>query len=259
MPLCVYGVGMGRDRNSQGRYADGIDPETVLDVFDAREDTARPLTAGDVVDALGIARRTAHNKLNRLVDREILDTRKVGARGRVWWTPDRGDPDEFDADDLRGDATTTLADESDDPDTESGRETRETPSEDPDDQRPGRSTDARTSPEYAGEESDAPDPIGDALDGWNPDTQANARIARAQTRRVAEHLRSVGEYRRKSELVDALAGESTLGDRTWWERAVRPGLGRLADRDLVEYTRNRGWRWTGHVDRDSDGREDATV
>jgi hypothetical protein len=68
---------------------------------------------------------------------------------------------------------------------------------------------------------------------------------------VAEHLRSVGEYRRKSELVDALAGDSTLGRRTWWERAVRPGLGRLAERGLVEYTRNRGWRWIGHLDRDA--------
>jgi hypothetical protein len=73
---------------------------------------------------------------------------------------------------------------------------------------------------------------------------------------VAEHLRSVGEYRRKRELVDALAGDSTLGRRTWWERAVRPGLGRLADRDLVEYTRNRGYRWSGHLDRDGDRRYD---
>ena len=78
---------MGRDRNDRGRYADGIDPETVMDVFDDREDTARPVTATDVVDELGIARRTAHNKLNALVERGELDTRKIGARGRVWWVP----------------------------------------------------------------------------------------------------------------------------------------------------------------------------
>ena len=103
---------MGRDRNERGRYADGIDPETVMDVFDARDDAARPVTASDVVEELGIARRTAHNKLNALVERGTLDTRKIGARGRVWWIPDRGDADTFDAEDLRGDATTTLADES---------------------------------------------------------------------------------------------------------------------------------------------------
>ena len=70
---------------------------------------------------------------------------------------------------------------------------------------------------------------------------------------MSKHLRSVREYRRKDELVDALAGESTLGRRTWWERAVRPGLGRLAERDLVEYTRNREYRWIGHLDRDGSG------
>jgi hypothetical protein len=103
---------MGRDRNDRGRYADGIAPETVLDVFDAREDTARPVTASDVVDELGIARRTAHNKLNALVERGTLDTRKIGARGRVWWIPDPRDADTFDAEDLQGDPETTLAGES---------------------------------------------------------------------------------------------------------------------------------------------------
>ena len=104
---------MGRDRNDRGRYADGIDPETVMEVFDARDDAARPVTATDVVDELGIARRTAPNKLNALVERGTLDTRKIGARGRVWWIPDRGDADTFDGEELRGDPATTLADESD--------------------------------------------------------------------------------------------------------------------------------------------------
>jgi len=92
---------MGRDRNETGRFDDAIPPEDVLDIFDALEDTARPLTASDVIDELGIARRTAHNKLNRLVERGELETRKVGARGRVWWVPhtdgirdrSRGGPD----------------------------------------------------------------------------------------------------------------------------------------------------------------------
>ena len=76
-----------RDRDETGQFADGIAPETALDVFDARTDAARPLTAGDVADELGIARRTAHNKLKDLVDAGHLETRKAGAKGRVYWTP----------------------------------------------------------------------------------------------------------------------------------------------------------------------------
>ncbi|MFB6088022.1 MAG: ArsR family transcriptional regulator [Haloarculaceae archaeon] len=61
--------------------------ESVLAVFRARSDPARPLTANDVMEELSCSRRTAHNKLNALVDEGVLATRKVGARGRVWWIP----------------------------------------------------------------------------------------------------------------------------------------------------------------------------
>lgn len=56
-------------------------------VFEQRSDRARPLTASDVMDAIDCSRRTAHNKLGELVDRGALETRKVGARSRVWWVP----------------------------------------------------------------------------------------------------------------------------------------------------------------------------
>ena len=59
----------------------------VYEVFEARDDPARPLTANDVLDAVGCSRRTAHNKLTELVERGLLATRKVGSRGRVWWVP----------------------------------------------------------------------------------------------------------------------------------------------------------------------------
>lgn len=61
--------------------------ETVLGVFRDRSDRARPLTANDVMEELGCSRRTAHNKLEALVDKGVLETRKVGARSRVWWVP----------------------------------------------------------------------------------------------------------------------------------------------------------------------------
>ncbi|MFC7154020.1 ArsR family transcriptional regulator [Halomarina halobia] len=76
-----------RVRNEFGQYADRIPALAALEVFEAREDRARPLTATDVMEALDCSRRTAHNKLDELVERDLLATRKVSARGRVWWVP----------------------------------------------------------------------------------------------------------------------------------------------------------------------------
>lgn len=81
----------GRERNEDGQYADRIPAETALEVFERREDVARPLTATEVMESLDCSRRTAHDKLNELVDRDLLATRKVGARSRVWWVPIRDD------------------------------------------------------------------------------------------------------------------------------------------------------------------------
>ncbi|WP_253737537.1 hypothetical protein [Halohasta salina] len=61
--------------------------DAVFGVFEERSDSARPLTASDVMDAVDCSRRTAHNKLGELVDQGRLETRKVGARSRVWWVP----------------------------------------------------------------------------------------------------------------------------------------------------------------------------
>jgi hypothetical protein len=61
--------------------------DRVLSVFRDRRDQARPLTANDVMEALDCSRRTAHDKLDALVERGVLETRKVGARSRIWWVP----------------------------------------------------------------------------------------------------------------------------------------------------------------------------
>lgn len=78
---------MERKRNDRGRFTDRIPPERVLEVFEEREDPARPLTARDIADALGCSRRAAHAKLRELADRGEIETRKVGANARVWWIP----------------------------------------------------------------------------------------------------------------------------------------------------------------------------
>jgi predicted DNA binding protein/GAF domain-containing protein len=62
-----------------------IDPTAVLAVFERQDHPGEPLTAPEVAEVLGCARRTAHKKLTRLAEQDRLSTKKVGARGRVWW------------------------------------------------------------------------------------------------------------------------------------------------------------------------------
>jgi biotin operon repressor len=66
----------------------GVPPEDVLAVFEEREDGAEPLTAPEIADALGASRRTVFDRLDALHDRGAVASKKVGARGRVWWVPD---------------------------------------------------------------------------------------------------------------------------------------------------------------------------
>lgn len=52
-----------------------------LHVFDSVE----PRTTSDVADALDLGRRAAYARLERLVEQEEIETKKVGANARVWW------------------------------------------------------------------------------------------------------------------------------------------------------------------------------
>ncbi|WP_227356208.1 PAS domain S-box protein [Haladaptatus salinisoli] len=61
---------------------------TLADTLSAVEEAAdvgTPFTASEVADELGCVRRTAYGKLKELAERGDLQTKKVGARGRVWW------------------------------------------------------------------------------------------------------------------------------------------------------------------------------
>lgn len=89
----------GPESNGDVQREGRVPLRDVHEVFDQREDRARPLTASDVMEAVGCSRRTAHNKLNELVDRGVLRTRKVGSRSRVWWVPMENE----DGDDETGD------------------------------------------------------------------------------------------------------------------------------------------------------------
>lgn len=206
---------MSRERNDAGQYADGIDPDTVIDVFDAREDLARPVTAGDVVDELGIARRTAHNKLNALVERGELETRKIGARGRVWWRaiPAR-ESDEFNADELQGDPSTTLADT----DTENtaraggvgdGTET------------PDKETNAES--DHTRGESGAVIDLG-ALSFDRDLTLARREQLREWLRHAADHDDGISKSDFDEWWTDERAGETGYNARSFWEAFAKSAM-----------------------------------
>lgn len=61
--------------------------QDVLAVFDTQTERTEPLTASEVADELGCTRRTAHKKLDALAERGELESKKPGARSRVWWRP----------------------------------------------------------------------------------------------------------------------------------------------------------------------------
>jgi len=207
-----------RERTDAGTFAETVTLGGVLDVFDQ---VAGPvITSSDVADALDCTTEAARQKLTRLYDQGRVDKRKTG-RTVVYWRTD-------------------------DTDAESDREGVETTPGEKGDRSPATGPDAQA----GGQTAPGDTALDDALAGWGPDTDADARTARGQTRRAAEWLASEGGHRRAGEFKDALAGESSLGERTWWERHVRPGLRRLADADLVEYTKNKGYRWVGDGDAD---------
>ncbi|SFG01547.1 PAS domain S-box-containing protein [Halopelagius inordinatus] len=56
-----------------------------LAVFDRAERAREPLTTSEVSESLSCTRRTAYDRLTRLADRGVVETKKVGARGRIWW------------------------------------------------------------------------------------------------------------------------------------------------------------------------------
>ncbi|ELZ87357.1 putative PAS/PAC sensor protein [Haloferax elongans ATCC BAA-1513] len=58
--------------------------ETIA-VFEGTEEVGEPLTTREVTERLDCTRRAAYDRLHSLVERGVLNTKKVGARGRIWW------------------------------------------------------------------------------------------------------------------------------------------------------------------------------
>jgi len=68
-----------------GDVLTGVLAET-LAVFDSVS-RGTPLTTSEVAAELDVGRRSTYERLDRLVGAGRLETKAVGARGRVWWVP----------------------------------------------------------------------------------------------------------------------------------------------------------------------------
>jgi len=68
-----------------------------LDAVERVGAPGEPVTASELATVMGCTRRTAYDRLQRLADEGELETKKIGARGRVWWRPRRSTGDDSDA------------------------------------------------------------------------------------------------------------------------------------------------------------------
>ncbi|WP_317652239.1 hypothetical protein [Halorubrum distributum] len=98
---------MPREHGDDGTYVETVPLGRVLEVFDTVEGPV--ILSADVADELECSRETARRKLQQLHDRGDLARRKVSRRV-IYWRAEGSDT--FDAQGLRGDPETTLADES---------------------------------------------------------------------------------------------------------------------------------------------------
>ncbi|MFH5802125.1 GAF domain-containing protein [Haladaptatus sp. CMAA 1911] len=62
-------------------------PATVLKVFNTLGPPGTPFTTPEVAEEFDCTDRTIYNKLNALVEDDAINTKKVGAKGRVFWRP----------------------------------------------------------------------------------------------------------------------------------------------------------------------------
>jgi PAS domain S-box-containing protein len=62
-------------------------PETLAAVLRAFDEHApgEPLSTSEVAEGLECTRRTTYNRLERLAEEDLVRTKKVGAKARVWW------------------------------------------------------------------------------------------------------------------------------------------------------------------------------
>jgi PAS domain S-box-containing protein len=62
-------------------------PAAVREAVETLEPRGAPVTTAEVAAEFDCTARTVYNRLDALVEAGDLETKKVGARGRVWWRP----------------------------------------------------------------------------------------------------------------------------------------------------------------------------
>lgn len=104
--------------------------------------------------------------------------------------------------------------------------------------------DDETSDDAVKSNTDAHEDAVESLDVWG-DIDVDDGRARTETQRAVEWLRDSGERHTRQEFIDALAEDSPFGDRSWWERAVQPGLRGLDEIGVVEFRDgHHDYKWT---------------
>jgi predicted ArsR family transcriptional regulator len=83
IPRALKTTRMGRPGPSRE-----VTTDDVLAVFDALDDSCKPLTARDIASELDCSPPTANKRLSELVTDGDLQTREVGSGSRVWWRAD---------------------------------------------------------------------------------------------------------------------------------------------------------------------------
>lgn len=82
------------------------------------------------------------------------------------------------------------------------------------------------------EGDEAPTTIHDAIAAWVPEQEVDADQARVALQAAVDWLANQPKPKRKGEIV-AGAYAGPLSERSWWERAVQPGLRELDGVEMV--------------------------
>lgn len=209
---------------------------TLEDVLETIADYDRPIfTASELAEELPIQRRMTLYKLEDLETRGDVVSQQAGANARVWypaslleWWADRADDVGAIAEYVATHEGTADPTEEFDPDFDVDEALQE-----------AAETDA------SAVDVDL-DRFHDEWDGDYVEERLDAaEVALERLQEAADGnggtYRSAGDVR---EWADELAPPSQQPD-TFWRKTVRPAFKLAAEEGKTEYTRNKGWRWTG--------------
>jgi PAS domain S-box-containing protein len=68
-------------------------PDSLRETLALFDEVGTPQTTTEVTERLDLGRRGVYDRLERLVEKGYLETKKVGASARVWWRPSASTPD----------------------------------------------------------------------------------------------------------------------------------------------------------------------